>query len=470
MRGKFSLLRRFDELRTSYWFVPAVMVVGAILLAIVIQLIDARVAYGVVPGLRWLSATGPDGARSILATIAGSTITVTSVIFSITIVAISMASNQFGRRLIRNFMRSGGAQFALGLFLACFVYCLLILSRIPAHGDGQAMPYLSVGVGIVFGIACFLGLIYYIHHIATFIQAPQIIHNVTEELLSTIARIYPEREDGKNAAAAEKKPVEWSGASVDTVVSEDSGYVLTIDLDLLFDIAVQNDAAIDVQVRAGQFCVFGEPLITTFSRGGLSSDCRTRCRQAVELGTQRSPTQDAEFTLNQLVEIGIRALSPGINDPFTAINCIDRIGAALTFLASRKSPKPTRCDGEGVLRLRFIVDAHETLARSAFDQLRQHARGNPAVLIRMLEVIEQIARVQPDNEFTDSLRLEADLIHAAAGSISAEFDRQCLGRTLCCGDRRSRRGRTCLRRIARNAAAVLVNPCSSGWDATNTEK
>ncbi len=429
MQGKFSLLRRMDELRTSYWFVPGVMVIGAIGMAIIVQAVDAEVAYSDVPGLRWLSDIGADGARSILATIAGSTITVTSVIFSITIVAISMASNQFGPRLIRNFMRSGGAQFALGLFLACFVYSLLILGRVPAAGDGAPMPYLSVGVGIMFGIACFLGLIYYIHHIATFIQAPQIIHDVTEELVATLARIYPTR-NGEDAgqAAVEIETVAGSEAPVDIITSQSSGYVLTIDLDKLFQIAVDHDATIDVSVRAGHFCVCGEPLMKIVSSAGISDECRARCREAVELGTQRSPTQDPEFTLNQLVEIGVRALSPGINDPFTAMNCVDRIGAALTFLATRGLPKPVRNDDQGVVRLRFALDDHGALVHSAFDQLRQHARGNAAVSIRMLEAIAQIAGARPNPEYAAALRLEADLIQADVTSLTAEFDRRCLTR------------------------------------------
>ncbi len=189
MRRKFRLLQRLDDLRTSYWFVPGILVVAAIVLSTVMQHLDAHIVHSAVPGIRWLSISGRDGARSILATIAGSTITVTSVIFSITIVAISMASNQFGPRLIRNFMRSGGAQFALGLFLSCFVYCLLILVRIPGEASAGQTPYLSLAVGLVFGIVCFLVLIYYIHHIATFIQAPEIIQIVTNDLLSTMAHI-----------------------------------------------------------------------------------------------------------------------------------------------------------------------------------------------------------------------------------------------------------------------------------------
>ncbi len=429
MRRKYRLLQQIDELRTSYWFVPGGMVLGAIALAISVQHLDARFVHDSVPGLRWLSTARPEGARSILATIAGSAITVTSVIFSITIVAISMASNQFGPRLIRNFMRSGGAQFALGLFLACFVYSLLMLGHIGGVGLETKTAYLSVAVGLVFGIACFLALIYYIHHVSTFIQAPHIIQDVTDDFLAAIARIYPPKEKRTTPRAAEDTDtIVTNRKCIEEVRCDSSGYVLSIAVDLLFKIATDHNATIDVQIRAGHFCVQGETLLKIYSQKGVDMDCRERCLGAVKLGIQRSPTEDPEFALNQLVEIGIRALSPGINDPFTAINCIDRMGAALVFLASRSLPITSLYDDGGVLRLRFVVDQYEQLVHSAFDQFRQHALGNAAVMIRLLEVIDKVARAGPEKEYAIYLKRQADLIDNAAGSLTEQYDRECMSR------------------------------------------
>jgi len=241
-------------------------------------------------------------------------ITVAGVAFSITIVALTLASSQFGPRLLRNFMRDTGNQIVLGTFIATFIYCLLVLRSVYSVGGHDFVPGISVTFAIALAVANVGALIYFIHHVSTSIHADRVIAAVYNELSEHIQRLFPEE---------------------------------------LLKIAEEHDMLIDLQFRPGEFIVVGTALAKVKSAEHLKENLVEQIASSFILGPQRTPEQDAEFAIHQLVEVAIRALSPGINDPFTAITCIDHLGSALCILTGRVFPSPYRYDEEG--NLRFIA-------------------------------------------------------------------------------------------------------------------
>lgn len=181
--GSARLANLWESLRTSYWFVPTLMTAGGVALSFASVHLDERVNYKWVRTVGWIWAGGAEGARQVLSTIAGSMITVAGVAFSITIVALTLASNQFGPRLLRNFVRDAGNQIVLGTFIATFVYCLLVLRTVRGEDDTEFVPYVSVTLGVAFALTSLGVLIYFIHHVAISIQA--------ENLIASVARSPP---------------------------------------------------------------------------------------------------------------------------------------------------------------------------------------------------------------------------------------------------------------------------------------
>ncbi len=190
--GSARLAQLWESLRTSYWFVPTVMTAGAVGLSFASVHLDQVVKAEWVRAVGWIWAGSPEGARQVLSTIAGSMITVAGVAFSITIVALTLASTQFGPRLLRNFVRDLGNQVVLGTFVSTFVYCLLVLRTVRGGDVAEFVPYLSVTLGVAFALASLGVLIYFIHHVSGAIQAEHLIASVADELEDAIERMFPE--------------------------------------------------------------------------------------------------------------------------------------------------------------------------------------------------------------------------------------------------------------------------------------
>lgn len=408
--GSTRLANRWESLRTSLWFVPALMTMGAVALSFLSVHIDGEVSAEWVRTVGWIWAGSPEGAREVLSTIAGSMITVAGVAFSITIVALTLASSQFGPRLLRNFVRDLGNQVVLGTFVSAFVYCLLVLRTVRSGDETDFVPYLSVTLGVVFALAGLGVLIYFIHHIATGIQAEHLIAAVAGELEDTIARLFPEKlgEPGRQPPGLSEKALEQIEKEGDLVEAHGSGYLQAVDSEELMSLASRKDLVLQLLEAPGSFVIEGGALARAWPAGRLDNGTIGSIRAAFILGKGRTPTQDPEYAVHSLVEIGVRALSPGINDPFTAMTCLDWLGAALSGLAGREIPSRYRYDDQG--RLRVIVDGadFEAVADAAFNQIRQYGRGSVSVLLRLLDTIAAVAGHLRRPEDRASLRLHAD--------------------------------------------------------------
>ena len=424
---KTWLLNHWDSLRANFWFVPTVMVAGSVALSLATINLDKaapRENWGAALG--WTFSRGPEGSRAVLSTVAGSMMTITSVTFSITIVALQLASSQFGPRLLRNFMRDRGNQVALGTFIATFAYCLLILRTVNGTEEQRFVPHISVTVGLLLTLTSLAVLIYFIHHAAASIQVENVIANVGRDLDHAIARLYPECLGVDPAGGTpEQTPPPGFDRESRPVSADRSDYLQNIDVDRLLALARDNDLIISVSHRPGKFLMAGGELVRVCPGDRLDDGVAGAIRGAFYLGSLRTLTQDVEFAIDQLVEIAVRALSPGVNDPFTAVNCVDRLGAALVVLAGRKMPSPCRYDEGGRLRVIAEVSTSEGLVNAAFDQVRQAARDDAAVTIRLLETIAAVVALARGEVWQRALRRQAEMIHRGSQqALPEEEDRR----------------------------------------------
>jgi len=424
-----KLSKLWDSLHSSFWLIPTVMVILAFALSFVTIGIDQRLETDFIKNLGWAYALGPSGSRAILSAIAGSMMSVATTAFSITIVALQLASSQFGPRLLRNFMQDTGNQIVLGTFISTFVYSLLVLRTINGVEENEFVPHLAVTCGIALAIASIGVLIYFIHHSASSIQVDRVITKVGRELDDTIERLFPHK-IGRGPSKQRQEPA-MSDIPADfdrdacPVKATKSGYIQAIDENQIMQIAKENNLLLRIEHRPGNFVVRGSGLILVFPGGQVNKKLTGKINDAFVIGLQRTDQQDVEFSVNQLVEIAARALSPGINDPFTAIRCIDQLSVALCYLAQKEIPSPYRYDDDDKLRVIAEPLSFADLTDAAFNQIRQYAQSSVGVTMRLLEVIKTIAPFTHTKIDRAVLLRHANMINRGSQEgISEELDRQ----------------------------------------------
>lgn len=425
MQTRTSLIG--ERLRNSYWFVPSLMLAGAVVLAAVTIALDDAYAPEQTPWLgQLLYSGGADGARELLGAIASSMITVAGVVFSIAIVTLQLASSQFGPRMLANFIRDRGNQVTLGTFVATFLYSLLVLRTVRTT-EPAVVPHVSVTVALLLAVAGLSVLIYFIHHVATTIQAPNLIQGIASELRRDTDRIFPDVDETGSAATSEAAPAVPSDLENDSrpVAASSSGYVQVVDIENLTALAGEHDLVIRLETRAGRFVVDDTAFALAYPASRVTDEVAEKLASSLVTGARRTAQQDIEFPIRQLVEIAVRALSPGINDPFTAGTCVSQIGAGLCELAGRAFPAPYVVDDDGALRL-VIGDpvTWERIVAGAYDQIRQCADFHTAVYLDLLESLAQIAGCARDASRLEPLLAEGRLVLAAAeANVAAEADR-----------------------------------------------
>ncbi len=382
---------RAETLRTNLWLIPAAESAVAVLLFAVTLGIDHAASRGEVSLPSWVISGSPDAARQILASLAAAVITVVGVVFSIMMVVLTLASTQFGPRMLRTFIRDRGTQLTLGTFVATFFYAMLVLISIGS----TFVPHLSVTTAIA-ATAIDLGvLIYFIHHTATAIQLPEVIASIARDLAQGI--------DAETAARAPHGLVNGPGLDVlqarldragQVITAPASGYLRFVRHGTLTRIAAENDAVIRLHHRPGHFLTRGHPMATVWPPNAAGTIGR-RLERVQITGPLRTLGQDISFGIDQLAEIAIRALSPAVNDTFTALTCIDWLGDSLCKIAVDWDPQTCHRDGTGQIRLITAPVSYERLVQRSFEKIRQAADGMPAVLIRQLDALGKVMAVAP---------------------------------------------------------------------------
>ena len=411
----------WDSLHSSYWFVPTLMVAIAIGFSFLAINLDETLDTDLIEALGWTYAHDADGARTILSTIAGSSITVATTVFSITIVALQLASSQFGPRLLRNFMQDRVNQFVLGTFISTFMYCLLVLRTIQGQDEGQFLPQISVTFSVLLAALNLAVLIYFIHHAAESIQADNVIERVSQELHNEVERLFPQQLGHGKQQPELDNPVDFDRVA-QPVKSTNAGYIQVIDDQLLMKIAKQHNLLLRLLHRPGQFVVEQKNLVMVYPGEKVSKKLIEKINKAFIVGPQRTQQQDLEFSIEQLVEIAVRALSPGINDPFTAIRCIDHLSAVLCRLAQKDIPSPYRYEEGDKLRIVANPTTFTGVVDTAFNLIRQNSASDVAVTIRLLGAIAVIAPYTQRREDLWALKRQAQMIWHGS-SQSEEGDR-----------------------------------------------
>jgi uncharacterized membrane protein len=345
-----------------------------------------------------------------------------TLVFSITIVTLTLASTQFGPRMLRNFIRDWITQFTLGSFVATFVYAILALVSIGPSSHGEFIPHLSVTVTMALVVLDVAVLVVFIDHIAKSIQLPRVIASIAHDLSRAIEAEVAPRTLAKAGPSLGEMLVRLDEDS-GVVRAPSSGYLQYVSLRTLIDISARSHAVIRLLYRPGHFLVEGQPLADVWPAAAAPGVARA-LGGAHATGPHRTLTQDLSFAVDQLVEIAIRALSPAVNDTFTALACIDWLGDGLCKLASGWHPATVHRDAAGHVRVITVTVGFRRLVERSHDKIRQASRGMPAVMIRQLDGLAKVMAYTTSSEQREVLCEQAAMIlRASEESVPEEADR-----------------------------------------------
>jgi uncharacterized membrane protein len=438
------MLRRLrglrDRLLGTLWFVPTLIVAGALALAVGMVELSARVDGEALARWPRVFGAGAGSSRSVLAAVAGGMITVAGLTFSLTMVAVTQASSQYTPRILRNFLGDRPNQVVLGTFVGIFAYCLVVLRTIRSADDDGArfVPSLAVVLGIALAIVGVGVLIFFVHHIAVTLQASSILARVARETAAAVDRLFPDAladgADGADAAAARAARAAAAVARWHPVPAPATGYVQAVDEDRLVRLAAEARRLVRVERGVGEFVVEGTPVASVAGphdpppAAGDGADAPDRLARRVAgafaVGAYRTVEQDAAFGFRQLVDVALKALSPGVNDATTAVSCVDYLGALLVRVAGRRVGAPARESG-GAVRVLARGPTYEELVRLACDEVRQHAGGTVGVLARLFDMLARVADCTRDPARRALLAEQVALVHEAAErTVAAPADRE----------------------------------------------
>jgi uncharacterized membrane protein len=424
---KFKQL--WSDIRSSFWIIPTLIVFVSIAFAVV--LIDAASS----ESERWLSqwprlfGAGADGARGMMSTIAGSMMTVVGVTFSMILVVLALASSQYTSRILRNFMRDRVTQVVLGIFAGIFTYSLIVLRTIRGGDESAFVPSLAVFFGFVLAVGGVGTLVYFIHHIASSIQASSIIASVAQETIAAIDRLFPE-ELGQGPGEeddGEMPPGAVPGRNWRSVPANQSGYIQHVNNTSLLALARERKTIVWMERGIGEFVVQNTPLVSLALEPPPDQETITALQAAFSISRHRTVEQDAAFGIRQIVDVALKALSPGINDHTTAVMCVDYLTAILARLASRQIPSSQRYE-KGELRVIARGPSYESLLALSFDQIRSSAKGNTAMMFRLLDALQTLSAMTTSphrrRALRDQVRWIAELVQR---SVESGHDRATIG-------------------------------------------
>jgi uncharacterized membrane protein len=414
-------VNRWQRLTERFWFVPALLCVLAAVAAETLIAVDRAVDDRVVPG--WASVlvyrVGESGSRDILGAIASSSLAVAGTTFSITMAVLALTSSSYGPRLVRNFMADRGNQVVLGVYVSTFLYSLLVLRSIrslgePGDPDAEVfIPHLAVNGAVLLAVADVAVLVYFIHHISDSVQVSTLAGQVRADLLRVVDRLYPAPLGSGEPPDGPRHAVPLPAGEGVRVRTGRAGYVQTVRDDDLMAAARDHDLVVVLRVRPGQY-VLDDTVVAVVHPPERVDDAVGRLvREALVMGDARSPHQDPEFAVQQLTEMAVRALSPGTNDPYTALNALQDLSVGLVRLAARPVPSPDRYDDSGALRVHAPRPEVEDLVGSVLDGMRWYAASAPSVMHATLDVAERVGAHARTERLRRLLAEHCDLLRDA---------------------------------------------------------
>jgi len=415
MRARFR--QWLEDVNASFWLRPAMIVLGAIMLAQFLIDTDRR-TLGIpdfVAG--WLYSGGETGARTLLGAVAGSTIGVAGTVFAITIATLTLASTQMGPRLLRNFTEDRGNQITLGIYLGTFAYTLIVLRSVRGVDQGAFVPQVAITGAILLALICVAMLIYFVNHVTNQINFDHVINLVYQDFRARLEKVTADPESEEPLTEDH-----WKGGV--PVLHDGGGYIQQVDEGKIADWAVQNQASILLRARIGNYAFPGAAIATVIPP---SADARAMMDQALVVGPYPTPSGDLEYAVEQLVDIAVRALSPGVNDPRTATRILDRLGSALCVLATRHLPTGVVTRNQQVVFQRPVT-TYDGLMDAMFHDIRQSAK-NPSVIIHMMGILASVAECEQDTHRRAAILRHARLVLSdGMREIPAASDRESLER------------------------------------------
>jgi uncharacterized membrane protein len=425
---------RWDRVKVSFWFAPVIMAIAAVLLAWLMSWVDGLVPNAALNDSRFVLAGTPGELRTALLSMAGTVLATAGVVFTLLTLPLSTVASQYGSRLLRVFLADRTTQFVLGAFVGTFVYCFAAALSIPPASSGQEAPQLIATVGVYLMLVTFGTLILLVQHISTMLQAPNISAAAGAELLNVV-RASAEDVTGShnNDGEVETEPAPGS-QGIPALLREaqgypvraiSAGYIQYVDPQIVLTLARKENLVIRLLRRPGHYVQSGAVVALLWPPERVDEHLETLFRRAIQVGNGRTPSQDVEYAVNQLTEMAVRAMSPAINDPFTAMTCLDHIGDGLMAFIRQGGNSSHHYDRDGRLLLVLEPVTSGDLFSAAFDMLRHASCSNASVLLHMLEVIELIGREAKARETREQLLHHVGLIEAECqvGNL-IEADRQ----------------------------------------------
>ena len=380
----------WDYLRSSFWFVPSLMVAGSVVLAGALIEMDSAGSDKWLAQWPRLFGAGAESARGMMSTIASSMMTVVGVTFSMILVVLALASSQYTSRVLRNFIRSRITQFVLGTFAGIFTYCLIVLRTIRGNDASAFVPTLAVFFGFVLALAGVSALMFFIHHIASSIQASSIIATVADETMLAIDRLFPGRlGQGPNDDDEQPAILPLPRRGWQPVAARGNGYIQNVDGGALLRFATEHKTIVRMERGIGDFVVDNTLLVSLDLEDPPNGELIGALQSAYNIERHRTLEQDAAFGIRQIVDMALRALSPSTNDTTTAVMCLDYLTAILSRVASRRIPSSHRYE-DGDLRVITSGPTFAKLVAESFDQIRGSAGGNVGIMLRMLGALQTI--------------------------------------------------------------------------------
>lgn len=378
----------FELLKSNYWFIPSLMIASSLVIAFIMLEVDSQ---GYLPMPEWLSTNTADGARQILVTIAGAAITIAGVTFSITIVTLSLASQQFGPRTLRNFLSDRGNQFTLGTFMATFTYCLTILGSVRG-GEGAAyVPEWAVFFALIQALHCVIVLVYFIHNVASSIRGPAIIRQLYSQARKILLEQYPSTKITTDSSVDNDIILPESFAkNAAFIKNTKSGYVQNININQLLHHAEQHDLLIQSLCYAGEFSYYECPIVSAAPAHKVTDELRQQIIDCFLIGSIRTPEQDPTHQPDRITELAVRALSPGINDPFSALECLNWLSDLLIYLARHEIPPSGKKDDQGVTRLWIQILDFGRFMDQVLTPIRQYGKDSALVVERFIKIYTQL--------------------------------------------------------------------------------
>lgn len=394
--------------RDSLWFIPAVMTFGTAALAVVLVEAERSGQVSVGDVNHWLWGGGAEGAQQMLSTIASGLITVTGVVFSVTTVALQLASSQFTPRVLRNFTSDRSNQVVLGVFISTFTYTLLVLRVVRSSAPEQEpfVPRLAIVISLALVLISIGFLIYYINHAARSMQVAFILEQVTRRSLEQVEQVFPHtlgrpsQQDVDDFQLPETQGV--------AVYPQHAGYLQAVDELSLFGLGQRKNLSIRMERRIGEFVLPSQPLATVWSPQGSDEAMLQAIRAGFVLGHERTPEQDIEFGIIEIADIAVKALSPAINDPTTALNCIDRLAEILSLLARRHPPHPIRTQ-QGIIHFQALYTDFGRAVELAFRQIHHFGADHPVIKEKLVATVALLLAAVPEPRKPPLLELAAKL-------------------------------------------------------------